>query len=462
MILFSQVDFEAALLSLRKLDVESLLLPVLLQIVVILVVARVFGILFRRIRQPTVVGEIVAGIVMGPSLLGLIAPEIFRWLFQPGMEDVPPLLARATFSKIFTVLAQVGLIFLLFLIGLEFDFAHLKVKLGPAIAICTVGIALPFALGFLIAPVLHPYLEAHPEKGIVPVFGMRVFVATALCITALPVLGRLMLEMGIQRTQLAAAVIAAAAIGDAVGWILLATVSSMAKAKFDVAATLIMIATTIAFFAFMSLVVRPLAIRYFRSVLTANNGQLSLNAMTALMVLLLLASIATNLIGIFAIFGAFALGAVLSDQEEFREAVTGRMSDFVTAFFLPIFFTYTGLRTDIGSLNSVAHWIICGVILATSILGKLAGCGLTARLVGFSWKEAGIVGAFMNTRGLMELIVINVGYDLGVIPRSLFGMLVIMAVVTTCMASPVVLRLRHGTEIDGPLKQSGFLDRSIP
>lgn len=456
---FAQVEFDSAVQALRKLDVESLLLPVLLQLAVILLVARVFGALFRRFGQPSVVGEVVAGIVMGPSLFGLLFPGAFHSLFRPGMEGVPDALANVAFAKIFTVLAQIGLIFLLFLIGLEFDFAHLKVKLGPAIAICAVGIAVPFLLGFLLAPVLHPHLEPHPEKGPVPLFGMTIFLATALCITALPVLGRMLLEMGIQRTQLAAAVIAAAAIGDAVGWILLATVSSMAKSKFEPADTLLMIGFTIGFFAAMFFVVRPFAVRYFRAALAKNGGQMSLNAMTVLMVLLLLAAIATNLIGIFAIFGAFALGAVLSDQDEFREAVTGRMRDFVTAFFLPIFFTYTGLRTDIGSLNTGTHWLICGAILAASILGKLGGCGLTARLVGFSWKEAGIVGAMMNTRGLMELIVINVGYDLGVIPKSLFGMLVIMAVTTTFMATPIILRLRHGTEIDGPLKQSGFLDR---
>lgn len=457
--LIAQVDFDSAVQALRKLDVEAILLPVLLQLAVILLVARVFGALFRRIGQPSVVGEVVAGIVMGPSLFGLLFPDAFHWLFRPGMEGVPDALANVAFAKIFTVLSQVGLIFLLFLIGLEFDFAHLKVKLGPAVAICAIGMVVPFALGFLLAPLIHPHLEPHPEKGIVPLFGLTMFLGTALCITALPVLGRMLLEMGIQRTQLAATVIAAAAIGDAVGWILLATVSSMAKAKFELVHTFVMVGLTIGFFAGTYFLVRPLAVRYFRATLARNGGQLSLNAMTALIVMLLLAAIATNLIGIFAIFGAFALGAVLSDQEEFREAVTGRMRDFVTAFFLPIFFTYTGLRTDIGSLNTGAHWLICGVVMAASILGKLGGCGLTARLVGFSWKEAGIVGAMMNTRGLMELIVINVGYDLGVIPRSLFGMLVIMAVVTTCMASPIILRLRGGTEIEGPLKESGFLNR---
>lgn len=454
--LLAQVDFDEAVLALRKLDVESLLLPFLLQLALILLAARAFGVLARRVGQPSVIGEIIAGIVLGPTVLGALAPEVFRWFFHPSMEDVPDVLSRATFSKIFTILSQIGLIFLLFLIGLEFDFAHVTVKLGPAFLICMVGIAVPFAIGFLLAPVLHPHLEPHPEKGVVSLFGMRVFLATALCITALPVLGRMLLEMGIQRTKLAATVIAAAALGDAVGWILLATVSSMAKAKFEVADTLRMFGLTVGFFAGMFFLVRPIAIRYIRAALAANGDQLSLNAMTALVVTLLLAAIATNLIGIFAIFGAFALGAVLSDQEKFREAVSSRMSDFTNAFFLPIFFTYTGLRTDIGALNSLNHWLICAAVLVAAIVGKLGGCGVAARMVGFTWKEAGIVGAFMNTRGLMELIVINVGYDLGVIPKSLFGMLVIMAVVTTCMASPIVLRLRHGTELDEPLRQAGF------
>ncbi|QEL14607.1 cation:proton antiporter [Limnoglobus roseus] len=458
MILFADESLASAVTAFRKLDVESLLLPVMVQLIVIILVARAFGGLFRRFHQPAVVGEMVAGIVMGPSLFGALFPEMFQLVFKPHLEHVPDALTNAAFPKIFTALAQIGLILLLFLIGLEFEFHHLKAKGTAAVLICVVGIAVPFLLGVGLARVIHPELEPHPEKGVVPIFGLTLFLGMALSITALPVLGRMLLEMGVTRTRIAVVAIAAAAIGDAVGWVLLAAVSALAQSSFDPAATLTMIGLTVAFFAAMLFVVRPLAGRYFRWSLAANHGQFSLNAMAVLLVLMLLSATATNVIGIFAIFGAFALGAVLSDQTEFREAVTARLRDFVTAFFLPIFFTYTGLRTEISSLTTPTHWLICGGVILTAILGKLGACGLTARLTGFSAKESVILGAMMNTRGLMELIVINVGYDLGVIPKSLFCILVLMAVVTTVMTTPILLRLRHGTEIDGPMKQSGFLD----
>lgn len=459
--LIAQVEFDSAVQAFRKLDIEVLLLPVLVRLAVILFVARLFGILLRRFGQPTVVGEIVAGIVLGPSLFGWLFPGAFQWLFLPNFEAVPAELSNAAFTGIFKVIAQIGLIFLLFLIGLEFDFSHLKLKLKPAVAVCAVSLAVPFLLSFALAPFLHPLLEPHPEKGAVPMFGMTVFLATALGITALPVLGRILLEMGIQRTRLAAVIIAAAAIGDLVGWILLATVSSMVKAKFDPRQSLELLGITLAYCAVMFAVVRPLAIRYFGAALAKSNGQLTLNSLTVLFVLLLVAAIATNVIGIFSIFGAFVLGMLLSDQDALREAALAKLRDFVTAFFLPVFFTYTGLRTDLGTLSFATHGPVFAILFVAMIVGKFGGCALTARLCGFGWRESGIVGVTMNTLGLMGLIVINIGYDLGVIPRSLFGLLVLMAVVTTAMAAPIIVRLRHGTEIEEPLKQSGFLDREF-
>jgi Kef-type K+ transport system membrane component KefB len=263
----------------------------------------------------------------------------------------------------------------------------------------------------------------------------------------------MMLELGINRTKLATVVITAAAAGDAVGWILLATVAALTKAEYSVTQTLGLVGWTVGFTAAMLLVVRPLAARYFR----ANGPAFGLKEMTALLVLLLTCAIATNLIGIFAIFGAFLLGAVLSDQHEFREAVTARLRDFVTAFFLPIFFTYTGLRTEIGAVSGLTLWLVCAAVVAAALLGKFGGCAVAARLTGFSARESALVGVMMNTRALMELIVINVGYDLGVIPKSLFCMLVLMAVLTTVMTTPILLALRHGTEIDEPIRRSGFL-----
>jgi Kef-type K+ transport system membrane component KefB len=457
--LFADAELDQAVLALRKLDAETLLLPVLLRLAVILLAARLFGILLRRVGQPTVVGEIVAGIVLGPSLFGWLLPDLSRRLFLPGFDGVPPELGHAALAGIFQILAQIGLVFLLFLIGLEFDFTHLKDQFRPALGVCLVSLAVPFALSFALAPFLHPLLEAHPEKGPVPLFGMTIFLGTALGIAALPVLGRIILEMGIQRTKLATVIITAAALGDLFGWVLLATVSSIVKANFNLLRSLELLGLTVLFCVALYFFVRPVAVRYFRAAFAKSGAILSLNSLTVLLVLLLLVAIATNLIGIFSIFGAFVLGMIFSDQDMLREAVIARMKDFVTAFFLPVFFTYTGLRTDLGTLSLATHGpVFTGLILLT-IVGKFGGCALTARLFGFTWREAGIVGVSMNTLGLMGLIVINLGYDLGVIPRSLFGLLVLMAVATTAMAAPIIVRLCHGTEIEEPLKRSGFLGR---
>jgi len=446
--------------ALLRLDAESLLFPVLMQLIVIILVARGFGMLFRRIAQPTVVGEILAGIVMGPSVFGAVFPEMFATLFLPALPGIPADLVAATFPKIFQVLAQLGLIFLLFLIGLEFDFSHLRSQGRSALAVCVVGTVLPFLLGIGIAPLIHPHLEPHPIAGAIPLFGMTLFLGTALAITALPILGRMMIEMGITRTKLATVVITAAAVGDAVGWILLATVATLAKlgtSGYNPWQTFAMVGQTIIFAMVMLFVVRPLLCRYFSAALTKNGGDLTLTSLSVVVIALLLAAVATNTIGIFAIFGAFSLGAILSDQHEFRLAVTARLRDFVTAFFLPIFFTYTGLRTEIGTLNSSVLWLICGAVVAAAFIGKFVGCAIAARLTGFNTRESAIIGIMMNTRALMELIVINVGYDLGVIPPSLFCILVMMAVLSTIITSPIVLALRRGTELEEPIATSGFL-----
>ncbi|OWK36174.1 cation:proton antiporter [Fimbriiglobus ruber] len=451
-----------AVRALTKLHVEDLILPVLIQLGAIIFVARVFGALFRWLGQPGVVGEVVGGILMGPSLFGWLFPDLFAFVFRPDLPGVPDALTRAAFPKVFDVLAQIGLILLLFQIGLEFDFGHLKVKGRAAVLICVIGTAFPFALGVGLAPLVQGSLEPHPEKGPVPLFGLTLFLGTAMCITALPTLGRMMIEMGINRTRMATVVVTAAAVGDAIGWILLATVAALSASAYHPTETAKMVGLTVAFAAFMYLVVRPVLGRYFRKTLLKNQGQLSMNALAVLLVALLVCSIATNKIGIFAIFGAFLLGALLSDEPAFRAAVTVRLRDFVNAFFLPIFFTNTGLRTDINSLPGGTMWVVCGAVVAAAVVGKLGGCAVAARLTGSSWRESLLIGAMMNTRGLMELIVINVGYDLGVIPRSLFCMLVLMAVITTMMTTPIVLWLRRGTELEEPIARSGFLGGPLP
>lgn len=448
---------EAIIPILRGLHVEAVLLPVLLQLVVIILAARLVATLFRRLGQPAVVGEIAAGLILGPSLLGWVFPDLFQFLFAPTVEGVPPKAFEVIIHWVFTTFSQLGLILLLFLIGLEFDFGHLRWHGKAALSISITGVALPFVLGLGLAFVLHPHLEVHTRTGkAVPLLGFALFLGVALSITAIPILGRMMMEWNITRTRLGAVTISAAAVDDATGWILLAGVAAAVRSAFDWRNMLLMIGETVAFALLMVFVARPLLLRWARSALRRGDGEVSLNSLAVLLAIILLCAIATNLIGIFAIFGAFFLGAVLSGEDEFRAAVTRRLRDFVTVFFLPIFFTYTGLRTEILALDTPLMWGFCALVLAAAIVGKFAGCGLAAWWGGFSPREAGCIGVMMNTRALMELIVINLGWELGVIPRSVFCMLVLMALLTTIMTSPILLRLMRGTELEPYIAQSGF------
>lgn len=441
---------------LARLDTESLILPILIQLIVIIAAARTFGALARRIGQPSVVGEIIAGLLLGPSLLGWLFPDLFALVFRPDLGIERPV-GDALLPKIFTVISQIGLIFLLFLVGLEFEGGHVRAHGRAAVLISIAGILVPFALGAALAPFIHSHLEAHPTAGQVMPLGLTLFLGVALSITAMPVLGRIMMELGVTRTRLGAITITAAAVDDAIGWILLATIAAIVKSNFDPLATLQMVGLTTAFAVFMVFVARPLLVRHFAASMRRNGGKLSANALAVLFVALFLSAVATNLIGIFAVFGAFLLGAVLSDQEELRTAAAAKLHDVVTGFFVPVFFTYTGLRTDITSLQGGAVWLICAAVVAAAVTGKLVGCGLAARISGFTWKEAGIIGAMMNARGLMALIAINLGYELGVVPRSLYAVLVLMALATTMLTTPLLLLLRRGTEIEGPIARSGFL-----
>lgn len=404
--------------------IENILLIVLLQLIVIIAAARIFGMLFRRFGQPQVCGEIAAGLILGPSLFGRFFPEISVKVFDPSV------------NPILSIVSQIGLVLLMFLIGLEFEFGHLKQNRRAALSVSIAGIILPFGLGFWLGSYMHGLLHLQGNW----IF-FALFMATAMSITAIPILGRIMIELEMNRTLLGSLTITAAAMDDAIGWILLALVTAISQSNFDPWVFGRMIAGVLAFGAVMLFVVRPLAIRWINASLRSGGGTLSLNALAVLLVLIFTAAICTNLIGIFSIFGAFMLGAVLYDQTEFVAAIRTRLSDFVTVFFLPIFFTYTGLRTDIGSMTGGELWFLCGLVLLAATVGKLGGCTLAARWNGFSWKDSSIIGVMMNTRALMELIVINIGFELGIIPRTVFFMLVFMAIFTTYMTAPVLRRL---------------------
>jgi Kef-type K+ transport system membrane component KefB len=435
-------------------EVEAVLLVVLVQLCVIIAAARVFGTLFRWLGQPTVVGEILAGLILGPSVFGHFFPDLSARVFDHSVDPI------------FRILSQLGLIFLLFLIGLEFDFRHLRTSGRSSLAISVVGIVLPFGLGWWLAFAMHPHIEhvsdhAGVSQPVDPI-GFALFMGTAMSITAIPILGRIMLELNIHRSRLGVITITAAAVDDAIGWIILAAVSALVRSAYHPTNTLLMLGETVGFALGMVLLVKPLLARWARYALRRGDGELGLTSLAILIVLLFLCAIATNLIGIFAIFGAFILGATLSGEEELREVLSRYLRSFVTVFFLPIFFTYTGLRTDIGTLHGALPWLFAAAVSAVAIVAKFGGCTLAAMLSGHSARESACIGVMMNTRALMELIVINVGYELGVIPRSVFCMLVIMAVLTTVMTTPLLMRLARHTELEPLIEASGFLRRRPP
>jgi Kef-type K+ transport system membrane component KefB len=446
--------------ALRHTVVEDVLQPVLVQLIVIILAARLGAVVFRRIGQPAVVGEIAAGLVLGPSVLGRFFPQVSDAVFHPAVAGLPGEVSDQLLHWIFTALSQLGLILLLFLIGLEFDFAPLRRHGRAALGISIAGIAMPFALGIALTPLLlsSEQLGVHPDRvGPTPALGFALFLGTSLSITAIPILGRLMMEMGITRTRLGSVTITAAAADDATGWILLAMVAAVVRAQFSPIPFLQMVGSTAGFALFMIFVAGPIVRWYARRTVRQNDGEITLNNLAVLLAVILGCAIVTSLIGIFAIFGAFFLGAVLSAEEEFRQAVSRRLRDVVSAFFLPIFFTYTGLRTNVGALSSPELWLLCGLVLAAAVVGKFGGCALAARLCGFSNRDAACIGVMMNTRALMELIVINVGYEMGVIPPSVFCMLVLMALITTIMTTPILIRLMRGTDLEPCILKSGFI-----
>lgn len=405
-------------------QVEALMLIVLLQLIVMIAAARLGGWLFRKVGQPTVVGEIGAGLILGPSVVGRLFPDFIPTFFP------------ASVTPIFQTLGQLGLIFLMFLIGMEFDFSHLKKMGRTAGMIGVAGIVLPFAGGLALGLWMHPYVAVD-----VPLLGFSLFMATACSVTAIPILGRIMIEFGINRSRLGALTISAAAMVDALIWIMLATVAAIVRGNLQWSSVLGMLLLTLALVAMVIFVIRPLLIRWIEKLLPTAESRLNVTSLALWILLIFAMAMITNWIGIFSIIGPFLLGAILHDQHRFREAFASKTQDFVYSLLLPVFFTYTGLKTDIGTLDSPLLWVMCGLVCLVAISGKIVGCGLAARLGGLSWPESGCVAIMMNTRALMGLIAINVGREMGVIPPSVFCMLIIMAVVTTFMTSPILRRL---------------------
>lgn len=410
---------------------EALLFSILLQLVVIVMMGRIGGEIAERVSQSRAVGEIIMGILLGPSLLGLLAPDVFQYVFMPNT------------SQPMFILSQIGLVLLMFQIGLEFDFSHLTARRNrtAVLNISTASIGMPFALGFVFgyytAPILSP--QANPMAS-------GLFVATAFSITALPILGRIMMDFNMTRTRIGVIGISVAAITDVVGWLLLAVVTAVSLSDFSAWGFVRTSGLLVLYIAISWVVVRP-ALQWSVRRSAAGGEPLSNNLLGLLVVAIFLSAMTTYMIGIFAIFGGFMLGVLLHDQHAVAKAWRKKVGEFVAVFFLPIFFTYTGLRTDIGGLDSWEMWGWCGLLIVLAVMGKLGGCYLAARWSGLDHQESKVIGIMMNTRALMELIIINVGFDIGVISQNVFTMLVLMAVFSTVITVPALRRWLPGAGV---------------
>jgi Kef-type K+ transport system membrane component KefB len=415
-------DAGAALAGPHK--AELLLFFTLLELTIIVLAGRLAGALARRYGQSAAVGEIIVGILLGPSLFGWVAPGAFDYVFH----SAPP--------QALSVLSNLGLVLLMFQIGTEFDFAHLVERTNRAavLRVSVACLALPFASGFALGFFAAAGAATQDSR-----FDTALFVATAFSITALPILGRIMLELGLSRTRLGVIALSSAAVNDVVGWLLLALITALAVSNFDPLRLGLKVLWVALFILVSVKVVRPVLKRAVRRS-DLRRGNLSPNLLGGMLGVIFLGGITTSEIGIFAIFGGFMMGVILYDEPEFVAAWRERVGHFVTVFFLPIFFTYTGLRTSIGGLDTPADWGWCAAVIGAACSSKLVGAYWASRRSGFDHAESTILGFMMNTRALMELIVINVGFDLGVISQKLFTMLVIMAIVSTVVTTPVLRR----------------------
>ena len=391
----------------------------LIQIIIILFVCRLFSFLFNKIGQPGVIGEIVAGIILGPSFLGHFFPNTFHLIF-----------AKDSLINI-QLISQIGLILFMFVIGLEVDFRVLKNKINETLVISHAGILAPFLLGIIAS--LFVYKEyAYTNTRFIP---FALFIGISMSITAFPVLARIIQERGLTYTPLGVLTIASAANDDVTAWCLLAIVIAIAKAGTFIS-SLFAVACTILYILFMFFIIRPFLKKigaYYIHKENINKNFISLTFLT-----LILSATFTQLIGIHALFGAFIAGVVMPSDQHFRHAMMNKIEDVTLAFFLPLFFAYTGLNTNVLLINSWHMVLTCIVFIALAVLGKFGGCAISARLVGESWHDSLTIGILMNTRGLMELVALNIGYEMGILSQSIFAILVIMALVTTFMTTPTL------------------------
>ncbi len=406
----------------------------LLAVAAVLVATQLSGLLFRRLHQPYVVGEIVAGIALGPSVLGALSRPAAGFVFPPGIvADL-------------NVLAQVGLVLFMFLIGLEVDRWRLRRQAHASVALSHASMVVPFVLGVTTALLLF---RDFGRAGGFTAFAL--FLGASMSVTAFPVLARILAERGLGGTPLGTTALSCAAVDDITAWCLLAVVICVVRARGPESAVLT-IALSLLFVAGMLLIVRPLLDRLLRA--AGGAGGLGPAPLGLVLGGLLLSAMATDLIGIHAIFGAFLFGLVMPGRSELVAQLKEKLESLTLLLLLPLFFAYTGMRTQMGLLSASPRlWLWCLLILGVAVVGKWGGSSVAARLVGMQWRDALALGALMNTRGLTELIILNVGLQIGAIPPALFTMLVLMALVTTMMTGPALSRLLPDATCPAPLRR---------
>ncbi|MGV8138454.1 MAG: cation:proton antiporter [Mangrovibacterium sp.] len=391
----------------------------LLQIITIVVAARLFSWICRKIGQPAVIGEIIAGIVLGPSLVGMYFPEFSGFLFPA--ESLNNL----------QFLSQIGLILFMFVVGMELDLKVLRHQAHEAIVISHASIIIPFTLGLGLAYFIY---SSFAPQG-VPFVSFGLFLGISMSITAFPVLARIAQERDLHKSRLGTIVITCAAADDITAWSLLAAVIAIVKAgSFMSSVPTILMAVGYVFI--MLKIIKPFLKRV--GDLHASRETLSKPIVGIFFLVLLLSSYTTEVIGIHALFGAFMAGAVMPENQKFKQIFIEKVEDVALVLLLPLFFVYTGLRTQIGLLDDSGLWTICGLVILVAVVGKFIGSALAAKFIGQSWRDSLSIGALMNTRGLVELVALNIGYDLGVMTPEIFAMLVIMALVTTFMTAPAL------------------------
>jgi Kef-type K+ transport system membrane component KefB len=416
------VSFSAVRQTVQQQKAGQQLVPrvvtIIFQIAVIIIAVRAFGFLFKFINQPQVIGEMVAGILLGPSLLGWVAPHASTMLFPAASLDY------------LNTISQIGIVIYMFLVGLALKPEGLKGHRHAAVLTSHVSIVVPFLLGALLAFFLYPRLSADN----VSLTNFALFLGAAMSITAFPVLARILADRNMMGSRVGMLAIACAAVDDVTGWCILAYV--LIRTQGGSIPVWLMISGSLTFVLLMIYGAKPLLRRFQTSY--EKKGRLSENSMALLVLIVLASALITERLGIHLIFGAFLVGVVMPKDNTFSRHIQERFESLTVVLLLPLYFAFSGLRMNLHSLHGGRMWLYCGIIILVAIVGKLVGSMVATRATGISWRDAAAVGILMNARGLLGLVILNIGLDVGVISPVLFSMMVLMALVTTFMATPLL------------------------